>query len=307
MNVDPIVPACRETIPQDQPIRWMAPDDARDRKELSAWCLAVGPVVRYDPQVAAAADDRPLVIVSWNMAVGAGNLANLVNDVRTAESDGEAPVHLILLIQEAYRVGDVPARCPPHSGVAKRLGPRREPASDDIIQLARRLGMYAAYAPSMRNGTDCSESPYEDRGNAILSTLPLTDVVAIELPFAQQRRVAVAATVKDRTRALGVMSVHFDTVSGHGRQAQALWKTVEELQWQERTVIGGDFNSWPFDSGLREMRKHFVESDCGTGGTHTTGRRLDRLFTRGLPSPACRTGSARFGSDHRPLVARLAD
>jgi endonuclease/exonuclease/phosphatase family metal-dependent hydrolase len=282
------------------------PDDARDRKELFAWCLAVGPVARHDPPVPAVADDRPLVIVSWNMAVGAGNLADLVNDVRTAESDGGAPHHLVLLIQEAYRAGDVPARCPPHSGVTKRLGPRRDAASDDIIQLARRLGMYAAYAPSMRNGTDCTESPYEDRGNAILSTLPLTDVVAIELPFAQQRRVAIAATVNDGTRALGVMSVHFDTVSGHGGQAQALWKALEVLQWHEGVVIGGDFNSWPFDPGLREMRKHFVESDCGTGGTHTTGRRLDRLFTRGLtPAPACRTGSARFGSDHHPVVVRL--
>jgi hypothetical protein len=41
----------------------------------------------------------------------------------------------------------------------------------------------------MRNG-----GVDEDRGNAILATLPLRDVAAIELPLVRERRVAVAAS-----------------------------------------------------------------------------------------------------------------
>ena len=42
----------------------------------------------------------------------------------------------------------------------------------------------------MRNGEPGVTS--EDRGNAILSTLPLSDLTAIELPLERQRRVALA-------------------------------------------------------------------------------------------------------------------
>ena len=48
----------------------------------------------------------------------------------------------------------------------------------------------------MRNGRPPQTD--EDRGNAILSTEPLADLTAIELPFEQQRRVAVAATLRSR-------------------------------------------------------------------------------------------------------------
>jgi endonuclease/exonuclease/phosphatase family metal-dependent hydrolase len=304
MTFEAPVPACRTMVPvAASPIRWIAPFDADDRNDLRAWCEPVGPVARYEPQSAPAPmpeRDTPLVIASWNMAVGEGSLADLVTELDASRAD------IVLLIQEAYRTKDLPAECPPHSGVANRLGAARSPANGDIVELARRLGMYAVYAPSMRNGRDCGEEPREDRGNAILSTLPLSDIAIIELPFAQQRRVAIAATIRDGSRVLNVISVHFDTLLGHKRQARALRQSVDALQWQDAVVIGGDFNVHPLDAGVREMKRHFTERDCGTGPTHTSGRRLDRLFTLGLDAPlTCETGRSRYGSDHHPLIAEL--
>ena len=49
------------------------------------------------------------------------------------------------------------------------------------------------YAPSMRNGESAGGG--EDRGNAIVSTLPLADPTVIELPLERQRRVVVAASI----------------------------------------------------------------------------------------------------------------
>ncbi|HET9371217.1 MAG TPA: endonuclease/exonuclease/phosphatase family protein [Vicinamibacterales bacterium] len=304
MAPEPALPVCRTTTPAGaRAVRWISPYDADDRKELRAWCDPVGPIVRHDPGSARAPSAGPLVVVTWNMAVGDGRLVELVADVR-GQARGVEPA-IVLLLQEAYRRGDVPAQCPTGSGVAGRLGSPRGPDSPDILELARTLAMYAVYVPSMRNGRDCSEQPREDRGNAILSTLPLDDVLAIEMPFAQQRRVAVAAIVRHGA-GVRVASVHFDTLRGHGRHALALRDVVESMAGPEPVVIGGDFNAHLFDSGVAEMRKHFAEIECAGGATHAIGR-LDRLFTRGLRGAStCERGSDSFGSDHYPLIFRFS-
>ena len=303
MASEPAIPPCRTTTPMSAPaVRWITPYDAGDRQRLRAWCDPVGPIVRLDAGSPGSSAPAPLVLVNWNMAVGDGRLADLVADIRQSAAGAEPAI--VLLLQEAFRRDDVPARCPPRSGVAGRLGSAGAAGGADIVALAGTLAMHAVYAPSMRNGRDCAEEPREDRGNAILSTLPLDDVIAIELPFAQQRRVAIAALVAYGA-GVRVVSVHFDTVRGHGRQARALRDVAESMSWQEPIVVGGDFNARVLDPGVSEMKKYFVEIECAGGSTHAVGR-LDRVFARGLPSPAaCERGRERFGSDHYPLIVRL--
>jgi endonuclease/exonuclease/phosphatase (EEP) superfamily protein YafD len=89
--------------------------------------------------------------------------------------------------------------------------------------------------------------------------------------------------------------------------AEAIWQTMSILGWKDQIVIGGDFNSFlPFDSGIRKMRKHFTELDCGTGRTQSFGSRVDHVFIRPGDEPfPCRTGAVRHGSDHNPLIAVL--
>jgi endonuclease/exonuclease/phosphatase family metal-dependent hydrolase len=300
MQLDPAVRLCRTVLPSDaQPVRWIAPFNDGDRMKLRSWCDAVGPVAVYDLGTRSQGDGRPVTIVSWNMAVGKGDLSKLLEDVRA----GDANADVILLLQEAYRARTPPAACADGSGRVKALGQPRSPGSEDIVDLATRLRMHAVYAPSMRNGTDCGAEPREDRGNAILSTLPISDVTVVELPFAQQRRAAVAARIGG---SIGVVSAHLDTVRGHTRMAQAIAQAVEILGWTGAVVVAGDFNSaLPIGNGLSEMKRHFTELDCGSGPTHWLGR-LDHMFiaTGDAPFP-CRTGAAaqRHGSDHRPLIA----
>lgn len=307
-----VTPSCRVAVPADVlTVQWIRPGDEDDRTSLRAWCDPVGPVVQFVPSITlspVAQLQRPLTIVSWNMAVGDGNLRALKATLPGPDEVGGS--HIILLLQEAYRAAEVPQTCHARSGFPGRLGTQR-PEQTDILKLAEDLQMYAVYVPSMRNGSDCASQPYEDRGNAILSTLPLTDIVAIELPFVQERRVAVAAAVRDGSRLLRVMSVHFDTFfPAHKRQAQGIWKAVDDiLKWREPIVIAGDVNSPPLDPGVPEMRKKFAEVHCGSGPTRGMFR-LDRMFTRGIAAAvACETGgqAMRYGSDHRPLIARMPD
>src|SRR5205823_6419677 len=108
----------------------------------------------------------------------------------------------------------------------------------------------------------------EDRGMAILSTLPLSDLQVIELPFERQRRIALSVTLSGRTSAraawrLRAANVQLDTslawtrggpIAARRRQAEAL---IEALAAEDRDdavqagrdatlpiVLGGDFNTW---------------------------------------------------------------
>jgi endonuclease/exonuclease/phosphatase family metal-dependent hydrolase len=301
MQFEPVLESCRRAEPAGGPaVRWIGPSDAGDRKALGRWCDAVGPVAGSAEQAIAAPQKPAVVVVSWNMAVGKGDLAGLIEEVR----GGHPGAELILLLQEAYRAKAAPGDCPTSSRRARAIGLPRPQGSEDIVEFARRTRMQYVYAPSMRNGIDCAAEPREDRGNAILSTLPLSEVAVVELPFAKQRRVALAARVRHGDRSFLVLSTHFDTTRGHKRMARGIAQTIDLLEWTGPLVIGGDFNSALLGrSGMREMRKHFAELDCGSGSTHALGR-LDHVFVGAHDQLlACRTGQDRHDSDHKPLIA----
>lgn len=290
---------CRSTAPAElAAVGWIGPTTARQRAALRAWCEPVGPIARHEPDGPREPERTALRVVSWNMAVGAGSLREVAGAVRTDPS-----ADWLFLIQEAYRTSDaVPAECPGLGGVPGRIAPSRRPDDGDIIEVARQLDLHAVYVPSMRNGRNCAEPPREDRGNAILSTRPLTVVNAIELPFAQQRRVGVAAVLAHGARRWLLASVHFDTLLGHGGQARGLLQALDTYGATDVLIVGGDLNALPLDRGVRAMRRSLAPLPCGTTPTHASGRRLDFLFTRGLSAGAtCETLPDRFGSDHHPL------
>src|SRR5690606_22458341 len=118
-----------------------------------------------------------LVVVTWNVHVGGGDLPRLVADLRAGALTGGARVEaFVLLLQEAHRGGaSVPAA--PVAG-AHGNGIDAAPPSGarlDVVASARALGLNVLYAPSMRNGDGASD---EDRGNAILTNLVIRDPAA---------------------------------------------------------------------------------------------------------------------------------
>jgi len=189
-------------------------------------------------------------------------------------------------------------------------------------------GLAILYAPSMRNG----EHAVEDRGNAIVSSLPLSDPTLVELPIERQRRVAIVSSVagSDRTGKrwhLGLIDVHLDTALAllHGgpfearrRQVVALLdalRPLEALNTPGRpAVIAGDFNTWKGNGepAIKLLREEFgdatdpMEAPTWTGalGLHAT---LDQIFVRGILTRSAVTRlPATFGSDHYPLLTVVA-
>jgi len=306
-------------------VSWIGPDVSGDRVALHSWRRSVGPPVVIAPPAGSGgvttSSDR-LIVVNWNMHVGGGDIERLFADVRR-ESGPERPV--VLLLQEAYREGpEVPTKLDDTASFASLIKSLRPDGSrEEIEDVARRLGLHAYYVPSMRNGGPGTSA--EDRGNAILSTLPLDELGAIELPFERQRRVAIAASVAGVTSTgspwrVRVVSAHLDNMVGarrlwvaggefgRTRQARGL---VSALADEKALVLGGDLNTWfGFrDSAYRAAARAFPQTPAVTDrrGTFHGLLRLDHLFFRldhGW-SAAFHRADDTYGSDHYPLIGQI--
>ena len=303
-------------------VRWLRVAPSNEHVAIDRWCSPVGVPVRIGGRPRDEIAAGPVAIVSWNTHVGAGDLDGLVADLRSGRLTGGRPVtSFVLLLQEVYRSDEtVPSRA---EGEARWASAQQPPGPggkrDDVAAGAKRLGLEAFYAPSMRNGAPGTTN--EDRGNAILSTMPLSDLTAIELPLERQRRVALQATVTLTGQGyapvpLRVVSTHFTNMvmhhvwvlseSGRLRQARAL---ASVLPADGPLVLGGDFNAWfgYRDAAYKELVR-LVPAPSSDDRRATFGpMRLDHILAR-LPAgwrAATRRAGARYGSDHYPIVATI--
>jgi endonuclease/exonuclease/phosphatase family metal-dependent hydrolase len=307
------------------PFTWFAAP-LEDVEALEQWCRGVGmPVVTATPDDRNASPTRleELVVVSWNAHLAEGQLTKLIADLRAGHLTVGRPVeHFVLLLQELYRRGDdVPAFGPDaRSAYAIKA---RDPHAPDATDYATGLGLAFAYVPSMRNG----HQMLEDRGNAIISTEPLEDLFAFELPFERQRRVAAGAAIVVDTelgpQRLQLIGAHLEPLAAPSalwlfrnprrRQIAALLELVQQPRFERDsvgTVIGGDFNT--IQGGAREdayrrareWARSLDEED--PRATHLLGR-LDYVFARLAPGWQVDTTRVdeKYGSDHHPVLARF--
>lgn len=330
MTIEPGGLSCRQSIPAaSAAVTWVRPESIRDRVRLDLWCEAVGPmIVEAAPPSAPLPADR-LAVVVWNVHVGGGDAGRLIGALKSGALTGGTPVQsFVLLLQETYRGGaDVPAHPPAASqGPVVIFERPHEGERRSVVEIARDHHLAVIYAPSMRNAGMIDPQPAaEDRGNAILSTLPMTDPVAIELPFERQRRVVVAATVHGVTTTghswvLLLANAHLDTsvaltrggpFTARRRQAAALIDAL--ARWPLPTILAGDFNSWLGDRepAVRDLRSAFWQTPAGSipdtwDGPLGTHFLLDHVFARNhTGTVSVRRLDDRFGSDHYPLLALI--
>jgi endonuclease/exonuclease/phosphatase family metal-dependent hydrolase len=290
----------------------MPPSAASDRAALDQWCAAVGPVTVSTFAPLTESPPSVVVVVTWNIHVGAGDIGALVASLRRGDLAGTAGADIVLLLQETVRRSDdVPVPVPAGARRARRIG--MAPPGHDVVAAARALQLNLAYVPSMRNGDAA-----EDRGNAILTTLPLESIEAVELPLGHQRRVAVAATIAPPRSIppFRVVNAHLDTALRFGAGGPATWRRhqagalVEVFAGSEvPTIVAGDFNTWwgTDEPAVRDLLRAFP-GIVDRGGRETwrgplaAGARLDHIFASGWRAPLeARRVPQRFGSDHYPL------
>jgi endonuclease/exonuclease/phosphatase family metal-dependent hydrolase len=285
--------------------------------------------VAYDPPGGADVTDvGALAVLSWNVWIGRGRLGELIariRDGRFASLGIEPGLPLVVLIQEAFRADEtVPAVS---NGLAAREVLRPASGREDIVDVARRLGLHLRYAPSMRNAGNRS-----DRGNAILSTLPLSGARGIELPLVLQRRVALTAAVDAGRPRVGLLSAHLEPrgpvgykwlgAAGRAQQVRHLLERMED----DSVILGADLNlgrgrAEPAWRSLAEAGFAFGVPAGVPPWRHTYHALprlvLDYILVRDQAGTFARArvhrvdehptdrGPTVFGSDHHPLLARV--
>ncbi len=325
-DTEPVLPcAARMSIDPARTVTWLAgPVD--DAAALDRWCRGVGPPVLVErPHATPVPALEDLVFVTWNAHLAEGRLADLIAQLRSgALTDGRPVQHFVLLVQELFRRGnDVPKYAGDvRSAYAIKA---RDPDAPDAAAYASSLGLSILYVPSMRNGPELQE----DRGNGIVSSEPLLDPTALELPFERQRRVALGASIDVRAaggiKRLNLVDVHLEPLSSPSslwifrnprrRQIGAVIDYLGSARIAGRgaaagTVLGGDFNTiqgGPDEDAYiraRAWSTSLVEEDRRS--THYMGR-IDYLFFNLADGRQATTRrlDERFGSDHYPVLGRI--
>ncbi|MEX0891005.1 MAG: endonuclease/exonuclease/phosphatase family protein [Gemmatimonadota bacterium] len=318
-----------------------APPGGSRHPELALWAANVGGPVALDGAPPARTPLAGLTVLSWNVAIGRARVAELLGRLAEGAFDEalgrpvtDAARPLVLLLQEAYRAG---GGVPPDPRGAHHGGqhPGAElPHRTDIVALAGQRGLSLRYAPSMRNGRHAS-----DRGNAILSTVALGALDAVQLPYIRQRRVAVRADITG-VAGVALCSAHLDTRgqprrgdggprylgpfgAGRAAQAAALAAALRGAAHTPALLLGADLNSYlgALDPALAPLRSIGLREGARLtrwGHTYHRGRLrlpLDHLLwapgdgvieavrvVRLDARPGDR-GARVFGSDHHPLLA----
>ena len=322
--LDGEVPCAARLSPDGSPsIQWIATLPAAPENER--WCGAVGPpFYKPSPHESPGAPPRldDLVVVTWNAHLSKGRLRGLVEGLRSGALTGEPVERFVVLVQEMVRRGgEVPTF---ETGMRSAHAIRATLATPDVHGYADSLGLAALYVPSMRNGPDLRE----DRGNAIFSTEPLSNALAVELPLERQRRVAIGASiVVDRAgvpAVLYLVDAHLEPLSA----PRLLWFFRDPRQKQMAalldvasgrssggeawagTVIGGDMNlvRAGIDERTYRAARAWGESvrEEDRRATHPLGR-LDHVFVRLAEGWSATTHRAdrKFGSDHYPVFGRF--
>jgi endonuclease/exonuclease/phosphatase family metal-dependent hydrolase len=325
-------------------VAFYVPEAESHRSLLDRWCAAVGPAV-YLPQRSAASDVARItsvpedsaraalpvadsvLVVAWNNHVGGGALEQLVDDVRAGRlTGGDSVHHFVLLLQEVYRrsaeVPEVSAGMLYASSIDEQ--PTGGPRTDIAVWAEEHPGLAVLYAPSMRNGPQAGMGEREDRGSAIVTSLPLTEPAAYELPVVRQRRVVPAGVVSGRTSQGEPWHMHVASVHLENRPEGAYnpeRARLEQIDWlldalpdSSIAVLGGDMNTWlrgPEEVAIWRAREDYPDTPpIPAGPTYVQvggvlRMYLDYLFFRledGRATDYRRLPSS-YGSDHFPLLA----
>jgi endonuclease/exonuclease/phosphatase family metal-dependent hydrolase len=232
-----------------------------------------------------------LVVVTWNLNAGRGELPALIDDLAAGRLTPSPVLDYVVLVQEALDGG-----------------------TRDVQQTAASRGLSSYFAPVWRAPSGgLGRAGATAMGNAILSTLPLTDARTIELPRERQARTAARADVLFRNVTLFVVSTHFENRLGwrngffadraRRRQADVLLRNLPEGQ---PGIVGGDLNTMlgPEEPALQLLLARFPDTPPRPAPTFRDRLVLDHLFFD-LPATWAATRAVvanRYGSDHHPVL-----
>jgi endonuclease/exonuclease/phosphatase family metal-dependent hydrolase len=256
------------------------------RRIVLSFALIVGAACARMPPDLLPAGPVLLAVVTWNQHAGAGDLAQLLDDLSMKRIAEAAGGHYVILLQEAVEDGE--------RGLRALTAPRR---------------LAVAFTPVRRTAARTT-------GNAIVSTLPLTETRVIDLPRERQPRTALMTHIEVAGERLAIVSTHLENRLGwlrglfgdraRGRQAFALLRAIPA---QGHAILGGDMNTMlgPDEPAWRAFLARFPDTPERPEPTFRDRLVLDHLFFD-LPDGwvgTRRVVAERYGSDHHPVLGLI--
>jgi endonuclease/exonuclease/phosphatase family metal-dependent hydrolase len=235
-----------------------------------------------------AVPDAPivLVVVTWNTHSGRGDLSRLVSDLESGTLTPRATAYVVLLQEVAL------------------------PELDAVVDPRK---WSAAFVPVRGVGGRV-------RGNAILSTAPLTDPRAVPLSRERQTRAAAAASIDLDGRRLFVASVHLENraswwkggLLGDTARQHQVESLLHALPADGPGILGGDLNTWlgPNEPAWRALAARFAATpDWPRPPTFADRLVLDHVLMD-LPDGwrvRRRVVADDYGSDHHPVIGLVSE
>ncbi|MFW5955233.1 MAG: endonuclease/exonuclease/phosphatase family protein [Rhodothermales bacterium] len=175
---------------------------------------------------------------------------------------------------------------------------------DPLTEIAEELGYHVAFATTRihRRG---------ELGNALLARWPMKAVHAIDLNFGRfEQRSALGAQFSGHS--LSVVATHLALVDRTRRRQ--VHSILQHPRLQGPTLLLGDMNAWRKCPASRQLDDAFVNLHHNRDWppTYPATRpvlALDRIYARGATVEDLRaysSASSRRGSDHLPILARIA-
>ncbi len=246
---------------------------------------------------------RTLRVVAWNMEYS----RHLDEQIDTLVGDPE------LARADVYLLSEVD-RCSARNGVRRAARMLAERVSGAYVygiefvelSIGRTIGGDTGQAIVSRRPL---------RGPELLCHSRISDWFASSAEPRLGQRVSLSAEVPVGDGWARVHAIHFesDDTFGEGRvvQVKETLDRAQALACERATVIAGDFNTWYPRAPERVVmsRAGFVDAleQLGdTGGTHSSGRRLDYVYVRGLTVERGAVLRSVETSDHSPAWVDLA-
>ena len=223
-----------------------------------------------------------ITVIAWNTHSGQGDLSRLVSDLERGNLSPR-PRAYVLLLQEA--------------------------AMDELTAIAAPRGWSVCFA-AVRGSDD------RPRGNAIVSSVALTEPRVVPLPRVRQTRTAATARTEIAGQSLFLASVHFEnrvswwrggllSDTGRHQQAEGL---LRALPIDSPGILGGDLNTWlgPNEPAWRALAGRFADTPDWPGSPTFANRLVLDHVLMDLPDGwrvTRRVLADDYGSDHHPVMA----
>ena len=148
--------------------------------------------------------------------------------------------------------------------------------------------------------------PKGNHGNAILSSLPISDYHNVDLSQHRWERRGLLHAKIEGKKTLHLLTTHLDLLEfTRIQQVEKIFSYLEKIPKTDSVILAGDFNDWTRSLNKLFLSKGFIEYTAPTFPSWLPVLSLDRIYTRNIEIKKFHSYQGKpWGrlSDHLPIA-----